>query len=142
MSAADLTGGVVAYLKTSGVLHGLIAGRVFGGELPPKETAAMPRKALVVAASGGVSLTGASFIEADTGRIDLFAFGETPLEAGRVMAEAALAMRRLRRSIHAGVLLHWANPAGGAISGREPQTEWPRQFQSFQVMHSLVSPEE
>ncbi|MDZ4306983.1 hypothetical protein, partial [Allopontixanthobacter sp.] len=64
-------------------------------------------------------------------------FGETPHEAARVMAAAALAMRRLRRSVHAGVLLHWAESAGGASAGREPQTEWPRQFQSFQVFHAL-----
>lgn len=142
MSAADLVGGVVVYLKTPAVLHTLLAGRVFGGELPPAETALMPRKALVVKSSGGVSLTGGSFVEADTGRVDLFAFGETPIEAARVMREAALAMRRLRRSIHAGVLIHWANPAGGAIPGREPQTEWPREFQSFQVFHGLMSIEE
>lgn len=140
--AADLTAGLVAYLKTPAVLHQLVQGRVFGGELPAAQTETMPRKALVVSASGGISLMGASFIEADTQRVDLFAYGETPIEAGRVMAEAALAMRRLRRSIHAGVLIHWANPAGGAIPGREPQTEWPRQFQSFQVMHGLLKIEE
>lgn len=139
---ADLTAGLVAYLKTPAVLHTLLQGRVFGGELPPAQTETMPRKALVVSASGGVSLTGGSFVETDTARVDLFAFGETPIEAARVMRESALAMKRLRRSIHAGCLLHWANPAGGAIGGREPQTEWPRQFQSFQVMHGLIKIEE
>lgn len=137
MNAADPIAALAAYLKADAALTALLGARVFGGELPVGETASMPRKALVLRPSGGVSLTSGSQVEHDTVRIDLFAFGETPKEAGRVMATATLAMRRLRRSVHAGVLLHWVNSAGGASSGREPQTEWPRQFQSFQLFHSL-----
>ena len=137
MPAADLEAGVVAYLKTVADLAALVDGRVFAGELPARETGSMPRKALVLRRSGGVSLTGGSHAEADAQRIDLFSYGETPRDAGRVMATAALAMRRLRRSVHGGVLLQWANPASGATPDREPQTEWARQFQPFQVMHAL-----
>lgn len=135
--AADLEAGLCAYLKTLGPVTTLVDTRVFGGELPPGETASMPRKAIVLKKSGGVSLTGESHVEHDTQRVDLFAFGETPHEAARVARAAALGLRRLRRSVHANVLLHWANSAGGALSGREPNTEWPREFQPFQVMHAL-----
>lgn len=102
----------------------------------------MPRTALAVRASGGISLTGESYVEHDTQRVDVFAYGPTPKEAAAVMRTAALALRRLRRSIHAGCLIHWANAASGTIPGREPDTEWPRQFQSFQVMHGLIAIEE
>lgn len=139
--AADLEGALVAYLKTSTVLTGLLGTRVFAGELPASETEPMPRKAIVLRGSGGISLTGGSYLAHDAQRIDVFAFGETPFEAGRVMRAASLFLRSLRRSVHAGVLLHWANPASGASPDREPGTEWPRQFQSFQVMHGLEAVE-
>jgi hypothetical protein len=140
--AADLEGGVVAYLKSDPVTAAATEGRIFGGELPASETASMPRTALVVRASGGISLTGESKLEHDTQRLDVFAFGATPRAATAVMRAAALALRRLDRSVHAGCLIHWANAASGSIAGREPVTEWPRQFQSFQVMHGLLTIEE
>lgn len=140
--AADPEGGLVAYLKSIPSVALLTSSRIFGGELPASETASMPRAAIVVKASGGISLTSESTNEHDTQRVDVFAFGPTPREAARVMRGAALALRRLERSVHAGCLIHWANSASGSLSGREPVTEWPRHFQSFQVMHGLVAIEE
>lgn len=139
---ADLEGGVVAYLKADTATAALVSTRVFGGELPASETASMPRGAIVARASGGVSLTGDSTLEHDTQRVDVFAFGPTPRKAARVMRAAVLALRRLTPGVYAGCFIHWANPASGSIAGREPVTEWPRQFQSFQVMHGLVAIEE
>lgn len=139
---ADLEGGVVSYLKTGARVTALAGARIFGGELPSEETKFMPRHAIVVRASGGVSLTGESLLEHDTQRLDVFTFGSTPREAARLMRAAARHLRSLTRSVHGGVLLHWANPASGSIAGREPVTEWPRQFQSFQVMHGLLKIEE
>lgn len=138
MSApADLEGALVAYLKTDAALAALVGTRIFAGELPAEETKFMARTAIVLRASGGIPLLGDTYVEHDTQRIDAFAFGETPREAARVMRAAFLAFRRLQRSVHAGCLIHWVNSAGGSIAGREPTTEWPRQFQSFQVMHGL-----
>lgn len=137
MSAADPVAGVVAYLKADAGMAALLGTRVFGGELPADEAQFMPRKALVVKPSGGISLTAGSHAEHDTGRFDLFGFGETPHEAARVADAGALAMKRLRRSVWAGTLLHWAQSAGGASSGREPGTEWPRSFRSYQLFYAL-----
>lgn len=137
MAVADLIGAIVAFLKADAALAALVGTRVFGGELPEGETANMPRRAIVVRKSGGVSRTGDSYLEHDTKRVDVFAYGATPYEASQVLETAALALRRLRRSVHAGVLLHTAEQASGALPGREPTTEWPREFQSFQVLHAL-----
>jgi hypothetical protein len=139
---ADLEGGVVAFLKDDTATNAVTGGRIFGGELHPAETASMPRTAIVVKVSGGLQLLGDTFVEHDTQRVDVFAFGPTPREAAAVLRTAALALRGLRRSVHAGCLIHWANSASGSIAGREPVTEWPRHFQSFQVMHGLVAIEE
>lgn len=134
---ADLEAALVACLKADVVTAAAADGRIFGGELPASETKFMPRTALVLRASGGASLTGESKLEHDTQRVDVFAFGATPRAAKAVLRAASIALRRLDRSVHAGCLIHWANPASGSIAGREPVTEWPRQFQSFQVMHGL-----
>lgn len=140
--AADLEGGLVAYLKAIPAIAVLTDSRIFGGELPERETASMPRAAIVIKASGGVSLTGESTLEHDTQRVDVFAFGPTPREAARVSREAGLALRRLAPGVYGGVLIHWANAASGSFATREPVTEWPRHFQSFQVMHGLLTIEE
>jgi hypothetical protein len=138
MTAANIEAGVVAFLKADAATFAASGGRIFGGELPADETASMPRAAIVIRASGGVSLTGDSFLGHDTQRVDLFAFGPTPNAAGSLMRTAALALRGLRRGVYGGVQIHWAIPAGGSNAGREPTTEWPRQFQSFQLLHGLV----
>lgn len=134
---AVLVDGLVPLLAADAGVAALVAARVFGGELPEAETNHMPRKALVVAPSGGFSLTGGSYVEHDTARVDLFAYGATQREANQVLAAAALAMRRIRRTVSANVLIHWAQPAGGGTSGRDPALIWPRAFQSFQVFHAL-----
>lgn len=135
---ADLIAGVVALLRADSATAALAGARVFGGELPPAETASMPRACLVVASSGGTSLTGASFVEADTKRFDLKSYGRTPAEAEALLDTAALALRRARRKVWANVLIHWINPAGGSTGARDPNADWPRAFQSFQALHALV----
>ena len=133
----DLIGAIVALLAADPAVAAIADVRVFGGELPPDETAAMPRGAIVVEPSGGTSLLGGSYAEADTQRIDITAYGATPRQAAELMEAAAGVMRRIRRTVSAGVLIHWANSAGGFQAGREPNTEWPRVWRSFQVLHSL-----
>ena len=135
---ADRIDALIALLKADAGVAALAGARVFGGELPPGEAAAMPRHAIVLRPSGGASLTGGSYAEHDTGRVDLFAYGATPVEANVLRTAAALALRRVRRAVWAGVLVHWVRPAGGESSGREPAVDWPRSFQSFQVFNSLT----
>jgi len=136
---ADPVGALVAILRADTIIAAALDARVFGGELPADETAHMPRRAIVLRASGGTSLMGGSFVETDTVRIDLFAYGATPKEAGDLAMSAALVLRRVRRQVAAGTLIHWINNAGGYSSSREPVTEWPRSMQSFQVLHALES---
>lgn len=135
---ADLLAALVALLKEQANVAALVGDRVFGEELPADEAAAMPRAAIVVVKSGGPSLTGRTYAEHDVQRVDLFAYGATPFEAGRLMGHASLAMRRTRRSVWANVLIHSIDSAGGATGARDPDAAWPRAFQSFQVFNSLT----
>jgi hypothetical protein len=137
--AADLHAALVALLLEDPAIAAIVGTRVFGGELPANEAKSMPRAAIVVAASGGASLTGDSFTEHDTQRVDLFAYAGTPSAAEQLRGQAALALRRVRRGVWGGCLIHWIKPAGGSTGARDPDAAWPRAFQSFQVMHGLVA---
>lgn len=136
---ADPVAALVAILQAAAGAPDGLSGRVFGGELPVDETRAMPRAAIVIRASGGIPLTGGSYVEHDTVRVDLFAYGSTPAKAAALCAWAALQLRRIERVVAAQTLVHWVQSAGGYSSGREPVAEWPRAFQSFQVFHALES---
>lgn len=131
---ADPIGALVMILSA-----GLDLDDVFGGELPGQMAARMPTRAIVIRPSGGVALTGDSFVEHDAQRVDLFGYGATPMEAMALVDQAALALRRVRRQVAAGTLIHWVNSAGGYSSGREPDTDWPRAWQSFQLFYALES---
>lgn len=137
--AGDPVAALVAALKAEDAIAAQLGDRVFGGELPPGEAASMPRKALVLKPSGGVSLTGGTNVPHDTQRIDVFAYAPTVSEAAALMADVSLCLLWLQRAVWAGTLVHWVNSAGGYISGREGDTDWPRVFKSFQVFHALQS---
>lgn len=134
---ADVIDALVALLKADASVAALAGTRVFGGELPPTETAAMPRSALLVKPTGGASLTGSSYARADTQRIDLRGYGATPAEAAAMLQAGANALRTARRKLWAGILVHVINSAGGFSTERDPGTLWPRAIQSFQVFHAL-----
>ncbi len=133
----DIVAALVTVLKADGGVSALVGARVFGLELPGAEAANMPRKAVVLAPSGGASLAAGSYSEHDTQRIDAFAYGETLFEAHRVRTAVSDAFRALRRGKTGTTLIHWVEPAGGWASQRESKLEWPRAFQSFQVLYAL-----
>lgn len=136
---ADPVGAIVAILLADADVAAIVGARGFGGELPASETPSMPRACFVVRASGGASLTAGSYAKHDALRVDLFTFGETPGAAGSLADLCSLRLRAVRRQVAAGTLVHSIKNAGGYSSGREPLTDWPRAFRSFQIYHALVS---
>lgn len=138
MSAvADPIKGLTTFLKADATIAALVAARVFGEELPKSETASMPRKCIVVEPSGPGSL-GGGYQEYGDLRVDLRCYGETPYEARRLQRAAYGALKALRRKVHSGVLLHWAIRSGGPIGLRDPDTDWPFVFESYQVLVAEV----
>jgi hypothetical protein len=135
---ADPVGALVRYLLDDADVAAIVTMRGFGAELPAAEAAAMPRAAFVLRPSGGAPLTSGSFAEVDAQRIDLFAYGHTPSLAGQLADLIGLKLRRLDRRTIDGTLVHWVKSAGGYSSGREPDTDWPRAWRSFQVLYALV----
>ena len=119
----------------------LAGGRVFGGEIPMREAQHMPRAALLIQPSGGPSLAGASGADADTQRIDLFAFGEALPDCAMLLGLAVGTLKTIERAVVATpsgeVLIHSVTSAGGFSLARDPVTQWPRAFQSLSVLHAL-----
>lgn len=134
---ADPIRALVEWLETDGDIAAASASRIFGGELPADEAASMPRAAIVVSASGGASLTAGTYARHDTQRVDVLAYGETPLEANALARMCRLRITGLRRKVIAGCLIHWADVAGGLSAGRDRDTVWPYAFHSFQIFHAL-----
>jgi hypothetical protein len=128
----DVIAALVAFLKADGGVAALVGTRVYGIELPAGEAAPMPEKALVLRPSGGAALV-AGYAGLSAQRIDAFAYGETPYEAARVDLAVYPALKQLRRAVAASVLVHWVTDAGGYSSFRDPATDWPAVFRSWQA---------
>ncbi|PAL20221.1 DUF3168 domain-containing protein [Sphingopyxis sp. GW247-27LB] len=137
MTEADPIGALVAWLLADGPTTALTGEDVFGGSLEGDILDRGPKSALVVAPSGGVSMTARSKAEFDTARIDLIAYGATKADADTLIRTAAPRLWLIDRQVIAGTLIHWVNRAGGSGDARDSDTQWPQAFRSFQVLYSL-----
>ena len=127
---------VQEYLKADSDITALVGTRVFGIELPESETDNMPRKAIVIKQSGGDGSRG--YLEHSANRMDVFCYGETPYEARKVRREVYDVLKQLDRTVINSTLVHWVNPSGGPLDLRDPDTQWPVVFESFQVFAAEV----
>ncbi len=131
----DMVDGLIAYLQNDADVIVQVATRIFGEELPRSETDSMPRKCVVIASSGGaIPPWAGATVKLEVRRVDLFCYGATLYEAEEVRRAVFGAMRALKRVLSAAVLIHWAQPAGGAAAGREgPISQWNLQWNSWHV---------
>ena len=131
----DARQAIITILKADAGVLALVGTRVFGDELPRSETASMPRKAVVVSAAGGTPPSYATAtMPLESQRLDVFCYGETLYEAEQVRQAVYGSLRAVERTVAANVLVHWARPAGGAMAGRDPGTEWPLKWNSWQIL--------
>ena len=139
MSAiTDAREAIIGILKADGAVAALVGIRVFGDELPRSETDGREgtgRKAVVVSPGGGSppSYTTAT-LPLEGARIDVFCYGETLYQAEVVRRTVYGALKGVQRVVQGDVLVHWVRPAGGAASGRDPNTNWPVKWNSWQYL--------
>lgn len=95
----------------------------------------MPRKAIVVQPSGGgvFEVGSTDYVPHSDQRIDVFCYGETPYEAQKVRREVFDVLKNVRRQVINGVLVHWFQRSGGVLALRDPDTDWPVAFESWQM---------
>lgn len=140
MSEPDMIGALVALLKADAGVAALVGARVFGLELPQAQASDMPRKGVIVRLSGGGASQG-GYLELAAERVDAISWGETPFQADRVSRAVRGALKRARRQVidvdGTGVLFHSAEEAGGRLSVRDQETNWPAMTQAFQVLYAL-----
>ena len=78
-------------------------------------------------------------MEIGTNNYDIWCFGASPHEAGQVRLAVYEALKFLNREEANNTLLHWAQEIGGVMSLRDPDTDWPVQLQTFQVLAAEVA---
>jgi hypothetical protein len=130
---ADPIDGLVAFLKLDSEVASLSGGRVFGGELPGRESKSMPRPAVVLKPAGG-GLLGTGTLAAGDVRVDVDCYGKQPHEAWRLYLAVGEALKNLRRGVHGGTLLMWARPSSRGTLARDPDTDWPVAVSTYQVL--------
>lgn len=134
-AVADPIGALVAVLKADADVAALVGTRVFGSDLPGDESDSMPRAAVVIKPAGG-GLLDPGYQRWNDSRVDLICYAETPKLGADLYRTAHPVLKQLSRSEWAGCLLHWARPAGGPITMRDIDTDWPFTFSSWQVLAS------
>lgn len=131
----DTQAALVAILKADAAVAALVGTRVFGDELPRAETDSMPRKCIVVQHAGGA---GPSFTQGtlplEAPVFNVFCYGETGFQARSVRLAVHGALRGVERRTILDTLIHWVKSAGGAIYGRDPDTDWPVHWSSWQAL--------
>lgn len=137
--SADVISALIAILKADAGVAALAGDRIFGEELPPKEAESMPRKCVVLQPSGGVPLTG-GYLEVDTQRVDARCYGETRREASKLRMAVHLCLKQVSRvtaqTADGGVLVHWVRDAGGFLTGRDPDGDWPLAWRTYQAHYA------
>lgn len=133
---ADPVGALRAFLAADAGVAAITGTRVFGGELPAAESAAMPRAAVVVRPSGGAQAIGGEWQTYGDARYDFRLYGATPREAYALWRVVHPALKHMKRAVVDSTMLHWARPAGGPLALRDPGTEWPFTLCTFQVLAS------
>lgn len=144
MPIPDPTAAVVAFLIADTGVASQVTDpatsevRVYGAELEEDQVVNMPSKAIVVkpAPSAGLRV---GYMRIGTNSYDIWCFGASPFEAGEVRLAVYEALKFLNREVANDTLLHWAQETGGAMSFRDPDTDWPVQLQTFQVLAAEVA---
>lgn len=111
-----------------------ISGRGFGGEVPPAEDKHMPRAAFLIRQAGGPQAIGSGYAKFGDQRVDVNCYGATPKSANDLYRTVYPALKQLRRQVIAECFLHWAIKGGGPTPLRDPDTDWPYVFSSWQVL--------
>jgi len=140
----DIAQATREYLLSQAEVTDLVADRIFVGGLRADQAASMPRKAIVLNHSGGLSfgggVGGGDLTDLNDQRMDFSCYGETALEAGKVRTVVFRAMKMLIRQVFAGVLLHRALESGGAVFLKDVDGRWPMFVQAWTVLGSITVP--
>ena len=132
----DIITAIVDVLKAEADIAALSGARVYGDELPAAIVKSMPMGALVIRPSGGAPFQPRGKVNAEAQRFDLVCYGPTPFEADQLRRRASPFLRSIERRLVGDLLIHWVQSAGGYLTGRDRDGQWPYAFASFQTLFS------
>ena len=123
----NITAAMVDYLANDMRVTRLAGERVYGAELPAYEAAEMPRKTILVMASGGLGAGAGTSSQTPwaNNRFDIRCYGETPYIADILHNVVYRAMHDLRVHDYEGMRLVTAVKSGGPLPGRDMDADWP-----------------
>ena len=123
---------LIAFFKTDSDIYVLCGERMYGEEIPKKETDRQePRKFVLIVESGGIEHN--RFLPIMEPRLDLWSFGETYHEAGKLDQAIYDAIKNMDRKTILSTLLHGATLSGGPFPVRDSDTGWPAKWRSITV---------
>lgn len=144
--AANPRAALIHYLLANTDIAALVETRIWP-ELPEKEAQQQARAAIVITESGGGTIgPGAeSYADWENTRMDILCFGKDPYEASNLQRTVTVVLKRMERTVvrwtfkvngvstQMETVLVDATITGGPISGRDPDTDWPFCFASYNV---------
>lgn len=120
----DLIAVLMTELKNNAAVTALVGTRVFGQELPPGESASMPRKAIVVGEAPAFAITGPSYAPIIRPSYDIWCYGENFTECDKLVR----AVHDLLKYIGLAAShpkIKAADRNGTYARFREPDKQWP-----------------
>lgn len=139
MSRPDPVGALVAFLTATPEVSAITGSRIYGGEVAKSDVATMPRSSVVVSPSGGLGVFGGGYQEYGDRRFDVDCYAATEGSSYALFLEVHHALKQMYAHNRSGVRLHWARPAAGGNTSRDPRTDWPVTLSSWQVLASEIA---
>ena len=127
----DVISALIVFLKENYKVKELAGEKIFGDELPSEEIENMPQKCVVIMESGGIERRG--YLPLSDPRIDIYCYGETYFEAGKLDRAIYEALKNMIRETTNNTLLHGATLSSGALSMRDKDTGWRMKMRSATV---------
>jgi hypothetical protein len=127
----DVVLSILTFLKNESSVMLLAGGRIYGDELPESEVINMPRKCVVIMETGGLERN--DFLPINQPRLDIYCYGETFYEAGKLDRAVSYALKHLKRLTISNSLIHGVALGTGAHSLKDPDTGWRLKMRSITV---------
>lgn len=142
--AKDPIPGIIAALKLNSAIDDLVEGRVYGEELPRSLVAggelvghdSISKSIVVSSATGGYGLGQRSTVGVIPFRIDMRCYGETPYQARQLHYEVSSYLKRVVGQNFGGTRYYRFIPEIAGMFARDPDTDWPFVYSSFDVWAS------
>lgn len=114
---------VIAFLKADSAVSALAGTNVYGMEVPRDAVPAQPEYLIVVRSVGGHAAR--DYLPISRVMFDIFSYGNSLYRASQLDLAVYAALKAIRRVVADGSLIHNAEVNAGAISLRDPGTNWP-----------------